>query len=562
MTFEENGIFVRATSGQEKTQCPKCSHERRKSSDPCLSVNIDEGVWHCHHCGWKGSLNKSVKSLTSPKPIVKPKPPKTELPEEVYQWFEDRCITRAVIDSEKIGYENRWIKFPFYKDGQVVNIKSRTADKKFRQSKNAEKCFYRFDHMIGMETIIITEGEMDALSLVQSGFVNVVSVPDGATAPNSKPSDLKFSYLLSAEEHLMNAKTVILCTDSDGAGQHLREELSRRIGREKCFRVVYPDGCKDMNDVLIEHGEDKVQDIVSNAHPYPIDGVVMIQDVEDEAIDLLLKPDHAGLSTGWVAVDPHYLISPSEVTVVTGVPNMGKSEWMDALMINMVQLYGWKFGIFSAENFPVKHHLLKLVSKFADQPFWGDDKMSEETARASMSVLNDHIKFIGTQETNVTIESILEQARILTYRYGLNGLVIDPWNTLEHKFGDGENETNYISRVLSQISAFAKMNELHIWIVAHPRKMDNGIDHKPLVPDPYSISGSANWFNKTDNAITVHRHKSEEEDYAGIHVHKIRFQYKNGKPNFGKPAKLKYNLKNGKYYEYIEEFKTDIFAEN
>ena len=100
MTFEENGIFVRGT-GQVKTTCPKCSHTRKNKSDQCLSVNIDEGVWHCHHCGWKGTLKEKVKDLTIP--VKKPKPPKTELPEEVYKWFEDRCITRAVVDAEKIG---------------------------------------------------------------------------------------------------------------------------------------------------------------------------------------------------------------------------------------------------------------------------------------------------------------------------------------------------------------------------------------------------------------------------------------------------------------------------
>ena len=562
MTFEENGIYLRDTSGQEKTTCPKCSNGRRKSSDKCLSVNIDEGVWHCHHCGWKGSLKK-VKRLTKPEVVpipTLPEPPKTNLPDNVYQWFEDRGITRAVVDDAQIGYENRWIQFPFIKDGQVVNIKSRTADKKFRQAKNAEKCFYRFDHMIGMETIIITEGEMDALSLVQAGFMNVVSVPDGATAPNSKPSDRKFSYLLSAEEHLMKADKVILCTDSDGAGKHLRDELSRRIGREKCCRVNYPDDCKDMNEVLVKHGEDAILEIVSGAYPYPIDGVVMIEDVVDEAIDLFNTPEHRGLSTGWVDLDDHYRISHSEVSVVTGVPNMGKSEWMDALMINMVQEYGWKFGIFSAENFPVKHHLLKLVGKFAKQPFWGDYKMDESTARNSMSVLNDHIKFIGTQESSVTIESIMEQAKILNFRYGLNGLIIDPWNTIEHKFGDGENETNYVSRVLAQLNTFAKVNELHIWVVAHPRKMENGADRKPLVPSPYDISGSANWFNKCDNAITIHRHRTEDSDYVGVHVHKIRFQYKNGQPTTGKPpAKLSYSVKNGTYGTYIKEFKENLF---
>ena len=564
MTFEENGIYLRDTSGQEKTVCPECSNGRRKSKDKCLSVNIDEGVWHCHHCGWKGSLKK-VKHLTKIESVKKPEPPTTKigtfLPDNVYQWFEGRGITRSVVNDAKIGYKDRWIQFPFYKDGEVVNIKSRTADKKFRQEKNAEKCFYRFDYMKGMETIIITEGEMDALSLVQAGFTNVVSVPDGATAPNSNPSDRKFSYLISAEEHLMNAEKVILCTDSDGAGKHLRDELSRRIGREKCCRVNYPDDCKDMNEVLVKHGEERILDIVSGAYPYPIEGVVTIEDVVDDAIDLFNKPEHLGLSTGWIDLDDHYRISHSEVSVVTGVPNMGKSEWMDALMINMVQEYGWKFGIFSAENFPVKHHLLKLVGKFAKQPFWGDNKMSEEVARSSMNVLNDHIKFIGTQESSVTIESIMEQAKILNYRYGLNGLVIDPWNTIEHKFGDGENETNYVSRVLSQLNTFAKVNELHIWVVAHPRKMENDANRRVIVPSPYDISGSANWFNKCDNSVTIHRHITQDEDYVGVHIHKIRFQYKNGKPTTGRPpVKLSYNIGNGTYGTYIEEFKENLFG--
>ena len=507
-------------------------------------------------------MNK-VKKEVKVESVIKPKPPTTNLPESVYQWFEERGITRVVVNDAKIGYENRWIQFPFYKDGEVVNIKSRTADKKFRQEKNAEKCFYRFDHMQGMETIIITEGEMDALSLVQSGFTNVVSVPDGATAPNSKPSDRKFSYLLSAEEHLMNAKQIILCTDSDGAGQHLRDELSRRIGREKCCKVEYPHDCKDMNEVLVKYGEERILEIISDAFPYPIDGLIEIKDVMNDAVDLYNKPEHLGLSTGWMDLDEHYRVSESEVSVVTGVPNMGKSEWMDALMINMVQEYGWKFGIFSAENFPVKHHLLKLAGKFTKQPFWGEEKMPESTLRASMEVMNDHIKFIGTQEDSVTIESILEQAKVLTYRNGLNGLIIDPWNTIEHKYGDGENETNYISRVLSQINTFAKIYELHVWIVAHPRKMENGVDRKPVVPSPYDISGSANWFNKADNAITIHRHRSEDDDYVGVHVHKIRFQYKNGKPTTGKePAKLNYNIRTGNYETYTPRFKEDIFRKD
>ena len=174
-----------------------------------------------------------------------------------------------------------------------------------------------------------------------------------------------------------------------------------------------------------------------------------------------------------------------------------------------------------------------------------------------MAVLDDYIKFIGTQEENITIESILDQARVLNFRYGLNGLIIDPWNTIEHKIRRGETETNYVSRVLAMLSAFAKINELHIWIVAHPRKMEMDNNRKPVVPTPYDIAGSANWYNRPENCITIHRHKDDEEDYVGVHIHKIRFQYKNGRPGKGK---LGYDVKNGRYYEHQAEFKEALFG--
>ena len=189
------------------------------------------------------------------------------------------------------------------------------------------------------------------------------------------------------------------------------------------------------------------------------------------------------------------------------------------------------------------------MGKFSGKAFWGDDRLNEQTARSSMSVLDDHIKFIGTQEKDVTIESILDQARILNYRYGLNGLIIDPWNTVEHKFRQGENETNYVSRTLAALNSFAKLNEIHIWIVAHPRKMEMDNNRKPVVPSPYDISGSANFFNKSDNCVTVHRHRDDNEDYVGIHVQKVRFQYKNGRPG---DAKLQYDIKNGRYHDYTD----------
>jgi twinkle protein len=92
MTLESNGIYARKTYGQERAVCPECSHKRSKSRDKCLAINHDEGVWFCHHCGWKGSLNK--KPMDIKEIIQKPKQEvKTELPQDIIDWFGDRGIS-------------------------------------------------------------------------------------------------------------------------------------------------------------------------------------------------------------------------------------------------------------------------------------------------------------------------------------------------------------------------------------------------------------------------------------------------------------------------------------
>ena len=561
MTFEEKGIILPShiTSGQYYTVCPQCSNQRKKRDDRCLSVNLDEGIWYCHHCNWKGTLGNISEIMKEE--IVPIKYEKPKLPREIIKWFEGRGIFHDTIENENIGYKKDWISFPYYKDGKVVNIKYRGRGKKFKQEYKSEKCFYGFDSLReDADKIVICEGEMDALSVIESNnqtmgiLSNVISVPDGAPPPNSNPSDLKFSYLESAEKYLMSAKKIVLAVDNDSAGIKLQKELSRRIGRERCFTVEYPDGCKDMNDVLIKHSPAKVMEIIRNAKPYPITGIVSVSDVMDETMKLLEKPEHKGLTTGWDSMDSIYRVSTGEVTAITGVPNHGKSEWMDALLINMIQMHLWKFAIFSAENRPVRYHLLKLLSKFTNKPFTGDNKMSNEEAKMALDVLDDRIKFIGTQEDDVTVDSILEQARILNYRYGINGLLIDPWNTVDHKFETGETETNYISRMLSKINAFVKLHDIHTWIISHPRKMEVSSDGVVTVPTLYDISGSANWYNKIDNGITIHRHRTNDDDYVCIYVGKIRHQYKNGKPGV---AEFEYNTTTGRYNERYERRGTE-----
>jgi len=97
--LQELGIRVRyGQHGNTKTICPKCSQDRKNKHDPCLSVNVDEGVWNCHNCGWAGSVKlKQGKEYTMP-----PKELKT-LSQPVIEWFAARGISNQTLVRYKIS---------------------------------------------------------------------------------------------------------------------------------------------------------------------------------------------------------------------------------------------------------------------------------------------------------------------------------------------------------------------------------------------------------------------------------------------------------------------------
>lgn len=278
-TWSDFGIEVPATAtGEFATTCPKCSDSRKKKKAKCFSGNIEKQVGNCHHCGFTINLKQhSTNRIHKPKKRTKnPQLYNTEkLPESVLEWFKKRGICEQVLKRNKIGYgkifmsqeekEVDAIQFPYFKDGEVVYIKYRDGKKNFRQVKDAEKILYKFDDISNESTIIITEGEIDALSFEEAGYIDCVSVPDGAPPPKSNNYSSKFDYLEPAFEIFNNAQKVILATDNDGPGIQLSDELARRIGREKCWNVSYPEGCKDANEILVKYGKNELKKVVENA---------------------------------------------------------------------------------------------------------------------------------------------------------------------------------------------------------------------------------------------------------------------------------------------------------
>lgn len=554
-TFEEHGIQVSGT-GQQKTTCPKCSAGRKKPKDPCLSINVeslapDKGAWNCHHCDESGGLGEGNGDYRPPqtKPYKKPDFTfKADLGEEAYLFLvEERKIKPTIFQRNRICSQEGAILFPFYQNEECVNIKYRGREKKFWQTKDGLKTLYKFDDIEDQQTII-TEGEIDALSCEVAGYKNAVSVPDGAPPADSKGYAKKFDFLDNCKDRLDQVKHFILAVDNDPCGKKLESELSRRLGLERCSRVEWPQGCKDANDVLVKHGPEKLAEILSNPIPYPVEGLVEIRDLDLKT--LYENGLQSGIGLGWPSVDRLYRLSAEsgELHIVTGIPSHGKSEWLDAAIVNLAENEGWRFGIFSPENFPLEQHAAKLIEKHMALPFREGFKkrITLEQLEPAQAWLDEHFSFIMPDENNLTVESILRLAGVLVYRRGIRGLILDPWNEVDHSRPASMTETEYISQSLTKIRRFARNHHCHCWVVAHPAKPPmQKKEEKPWVPNPYSISGSAHWWNKADNCITVWRdlNPKNESFETQIHVQKIR------RKHLGRigVTKLHYEYSTGRY---------------
>jgi twinkle protein len=428
------------------------------------------------------------------------------------------------------------IQFPYKKDGKVVNVKYRDLKKNWRQEVGAESIVYKFDDLKNLSELIICEGEIDALSFDEIGLT-AVSVPNGAPAPNAKNYESEFGYLEALKDMIGSCDKVLLAVDDDEAGQKLESELCRRIGKEKCWRLFYPPGCKDANEILSKHGQEGLQKAYDGSEPYPLDGIISIKGMRKDTENLYDHGYDRGHSTGWASLNDYYRVREGEFTVVTGVPSHGKSTWLDHLMVNMAVRDDWKFAVFTPENLPLHKHLAGLLEKYIQKPFdkGYQERMDREELDRALAWAQEHFMYIFPTKDTVHVDDVLELAKACVYRDGVKGIVLDPWNEMEHSRSGSVTETEFVSEVLSKVRRFSRLREVHFWIVAHPTKLRKVMEDGKLrypIPTPYDISGSAHWRNKADNCITVWRDLNSKDSLVEIHIQKIRFK------EMGKPGKV------------------------
>lgn len=251
-----------------------------------------------------------------------------------------------------------------------------------------------------------------------------------------------------------------------------------------------------------------------------------------------------GLSTGWPSLDAIFTVRKKEWTLLTGIPGSGKTEFLDNLVVNMIRIHQWKFALFSAENLPYERHAASLLEKFTGISLRTGLNEDRDIMYAAIQEICRNIFFINPAEENINIDRILAIAGMLKDGYDIDALIIDPWNEIDFQRIPGINETENISRSLSKIRRFARLSDLHVFVIAHPTKLIKNDRGTYPVPTPYDVSGSANFRNKADNCLSIWW-DYVNPGWADIHVQKIRF----GEVGMLGCIRLDYNTTTGIYSE-------------
>ena len=514
-TFNDFGIDIgNKSSGKIKTQCPQCSHTRKNKRDKCLSVDIDKGLFNCHNCGFSGTTKFEKK-----KEFIRPEKIKVNLTERVIKWFGERGISEPTLQHWKIGEslqyfpqvgkKRRAINFNYYRENNLVNVKYRDGQKNFKMVSGAELIFYGLDNIKTMEKIFIVEGEIDALSLHEAGIYSVCSVPNGASKGNQR-----LEYLDNCFEYFKDKKEIILCTDYDTPGSQWRNELARRFGAYRCKYVDFGD-FKDANEILTTKGAETLRNVIKTAKNFPLEGVLNLDNIWQS----VLTYNENGVknySIGLPNADNYFKMELGQWSVVTGIPNSGKSDVMDQICCNMAIKYDMRCAMFAPESFPYEGHIKRIANKL------NETNCNNEQLNQTKDFIQDHFFWVKIDLENLTLKGILNAFRDLVFQKGINVCVIDPWNMLDHS---AQRDHSYIGRALSEITQFCQQTNTHLFLVAHPRKIEseNGRYKKPTL---YDISGSADFFNKAYNGLIVYRCIGErtkfKSDVVKIYIEKVK----------------------------------------
>lgn len=523
-----------------KAFCPKCHHTRKNKTDRSLYVNLQTGVYRCFNtsCSFRGCISDKPQYQRR-KDFTEPLPRLQTVSDKVVKWFENRGISNYTLLRLKVteSVENfaeeklNSICFNYYRDGKLINIKFRSPKKQFKMVAGAELIPYNIDAAKDEKTLVWVEGEIDCLTCIECGVYNTVSVPNGAAS-----SDAKLEYIDNCWQDIEHIEKHIICVDADEAGLKLKNALTYRLGAEKCWFVKYPtdelvidkDGnmrsCKDMNEVLVHFGKQKVLDLIETAEQPPLTGVYYASDVAEQIFDIYANGRIVGESTHYPELDKIFKWKRKDINLIIGHGNYGKTQFWVHLMLIKSMYDGWRWGIFCPENYPATDFYIDIIEMYIGKHI--DDrmgnKMTVDELAEGIEFFNDHFIYVYPDEAH-DLDTIHTIFRSLILRHGIDGFLVDPWNQLDHIIDNREDL--YLSKALKEIKRFALINDVSYNIIAHPKTISPNKDNQLPEIQVFHIAGGVMWNNKCDQIISVERpewYSNKASGLTRIKTHKVK----------------------------------------
>lgn len=552
-------IQTNKSSGTAKLKCPICSPERKNKSDKSLYVNFNSGVAKCFHCEglfFKDSIENSIQKENYTLPLQNWKN-YTELSDKMVKYFEGRKINQYTLKNFELTEElyfqpqlNRVANnavFNYFEGNVLVNKKYRSGCKKFTQSKNAKSIFYNINAVIGENECYIVEGEIDVLSLYEIGIKNVISVPNGANDNDN--------YWVNSEKYIKDIKKFYIATDNDDKGNDVSEKIAQRLGRYRCERIIFEG--KDANDDLVNGVLEKT---INNRVKYPVAGTFKVSDCYDDIMALYenglpdtISPKHSCFGN----LKQVFSVMRGHLITGTGIPSHGKSNFTEWYVMNIVRDYDMKASFFSPEHHPFSLHHTSFIEKATGRNFWKDTdckRVNRYEIAKYQEWAEEKIYLTGTENGEFpTWDWLFDKFKEQLFSYGIDIFVIDAFNKLA--FNGNGNRLQQINEVLTKLTMFAQMNNVIIFLVAHPTKMQKDTAGLYASPTLYDVSGSSDFRNQTHDGFSIYRFFGDE-----INESKTVFENLKTKMKFqgeiGGQIEYNYHVPSGRYYAVGQDIPT------
>jgi twinkle protein len=252
---------------------------------------------------------------------------------------EDRNIPADVLTRYKVACFGDEIIFPFLlPDGVLALAKARKAADGASPKPTAANCepvLFGWQAIPpGARDLILTEGEIDALSWAAYGY-SAMSVPFGGGKGG------KQKWIESEFDRLERFERIFLSMDMDAPGDEAAEEIASRLGRHRCYRVKLP--LKDANECLVQGlSPEAMAQALKDAQSLDPEGLKVASDFEDQVVHLFWpaadQPQGYGLPYG--KLDGKLVFRPAEVTLWSGASGAGKSQILSDCLVHWVSQGG------------------------------------------------------------------------------------------------------------------------------------------------------------------------------------------------------------------------------